>query len=208
MIVDRATETVQPTDCRPADLLRSGGASFSMCASRPRALLGKGPAVAVAGRIVSRLTATGNGDSSANSRQAATSEFIELAHDPNSAKSCCCNWTSEGWHLARPTCNAVMTNHCYLGGFGRFGSIRCHPTFIASWPDETFQQYQTVYTRHRGSVAAPTAGLHFTRTRPVARRDFAGICHARHRHVSADFSRPAGRTCIRMVRCEHRASDA
>ena len=38
------------------------------------------------------------------------------------------------------------------------------PPYIAARVDEeaTRERYQTVYARHRGSVAAPTAGMHFT----------------------------------------------
>jgi len=39
------------------------------------------------------------------------------------------------------------------------------PPYIAHAPDATdAERYQTVYARHRGAVAAPTAGLHFDAT--------------------------------------------
>lgn len=49
------------------------------------------------------------------------------------------------------------------------------PPYIAHAPDaEDERRYQTVYARHSGSVAAPTAGLHFDETM-LARLRAAGI---------------------------------
>ncbi len=45
----------------------------------------------------------------------------------------------------------------------RFGTVPLPPYMRRDLADaEDFERYQTVYARHRGSVAAPTAGLHFT----------------------------------------------
>ena len=43
----------------------------------------------------------------------------------------------------------------------RFGETPL-PPYIEHPPPDADARYQTVYARHRGSVAAPTAGLHFT----------------------------------------------
>ncbi len=42
------------------------------------------------------------------------------------------------------------------------GNIPLPPYITRDADDEDSQRYQTVYARHEGSVAAPTAGLHFT----------------------------------------------
>jgi S-adenosylmethionine:tRNA ribosyltransferase-isomerase len=47
------------------------------------------------------------------------------------------------------------------GAMARFGRIPL-PPYIDSPPDDADERYQTVYAARDGSVAAPTAGLHFT----------------------------------------------
>lgn len=66
----------------------------------------------------------------------------------------------EGGHLAvRPIDDSLSTEE-FLERFGRVPL----PPYIreGQMVDEDRHTYQTVYARHPGSVAAPTAGLHFT----------------------------------------------
>jgi S-adenosylmethionine:tRNA ribosyltransferase-isomerase len=44
----------------------------------------------------------------------------------------------------------------------KFGNIPLPPYIKRSTTDQDIKRYQTVYARNEGSVAAPTAGLHFT----------------------------------------------
>ena len=44
----------------------------------------------------------------------------------------------------------------------RSATFRCRRTSSATIAPSDRERYQTVYARERGSVAAPTAGLHFT----------------------------------------------
>lgn len=46
----------------------------------------------------------------------------------------------------------------------RFGQMPLPPYITASDPVEDQERYQTVYAHQAGAVAAPTAGLHFTKT--------------------------------------------
>ncbi|MBI3861747.1 MAG: tRNA preQ1(34) S-adenosylmethionine ribosyltransferase-isomerase QueA [Planctomycetia bacterium] len=61
------------------------------------------------------------------------------------------------WH-ARPS-EPVDVWHA----LDRFGTVPLPPYMHREVAEaDDFERYQTVYARHRGSVAAPTAGLHFT----------------------------------------------
>lgn len=71
-----------------------------------------------------------------------------------------------------------------------FGSLPIPPYLNRESDEADEERYQTVYARHNGSVAAPTAGLHFT-PRVFAALDARGI--ERHEvtlHVGAGTFRP------------------
>ncbi|WP_269532808.1 tRNA preQ1(34) S-adenosylmethionine ribosyltransferase-isomerase QueA [Chitinimonas sp. BJYL2] len=65
------------------------------------------------------------------------------------------------------------------------------PPYIEHTPDAAdAERYQTVYARHPGAVAAPTAGLHFTDAM-LAQLAVAGVSHARVTlHVGAGTFQP------------------
>ncbi|GAA5512018.1 S-adenosylmethionine:tRNA ribosyltransferase-isomerase [Deinococcus carri] len=71
------------------------------------------------------------------------------------------------------------------------GRLPLPPYIAAGNSDETWRErYQTVYAREPGSVAAPTAGLHFT-PELLARLDALGVeRHAITLHVGAGTFRP------------------
>jgi S-adenosylmethionine:tRNA ribosyltransferase-isomerase len=46
----------------------------------------------------------------------------------------------------------------------RLGELPIPPYFKRETTEDDIERYQTVYAQHKGSVAAPTAGLHFTET--------------------------------------------
>jgi S-adenosylmethionine:tRNA ribosyltransferase-isomerase len=54
------------------------------------------------------------------------------------------------------------------------GKVPLPPYIIREPADDDIDRYQTVYAKHEGSVAAPTAGLHFTKA--ILKRLEAGKC--------------------------------
>jgi len=50
----------------------------------------------------------------------------------------------------------------FFATLDRIGHVPLPPYIVRPDSSEDCQRYQTVYAQHRGSVAAPTAGLHFT----------------------------------------------
>lgn len=65
----------------------------------------------------------------------------------------------EGGHLAVRPLHGESSDEI----LGRFGRVPLPPYIRdGQMVDQDFQSYQTVYAKHPGSVAAPTAGLHFT----------------------------------------------
>jgi S-adenosylmethionine:tRNA ribosyltransferase-isomerase len=77
------------------------------------------------------------------------------------------------------------------------------PPYIASDPAQVAERYQTVYARAPGSVAAPTAGLHFT-PELLARLDELGVQRSSVTlHVGAGTFKPiAGRVADHTMHAE------
>lgn len=72
----------------------------------------------------------------------------------------------------------------------RYGHVPLPPYIDRADEPEDAERYQTVYARERGSVAAPTAGLHFTPAL-LERLTGSGVCIARIvLHVGAGTFRP------------------
>ncbi|MGE5195358.1 MAG: tRNA preQ1(34) S-adenosylmethionine ribosyltransferase-isomerase QueA [Deltaproteobacteria bacterium] len=90
-------------------------------------------------------------------------ERIEIrpAHDRRSGERLMLELVAredEGVWEARPIRD---TDH--WAALDHFGTVPLPPYMHRDLADpDDFERYQTVYARHRGSVAAPTAGLHFT----------------------------------------------
>ncbi len=90
-------------------------------------------------------------------------EFIEVhpAHSPDSADRLVLELVEreeDGIWQMRPT-SAVDP----WEALDRLGTVPLPPYMHRDLAEaDDFERYQTVYARHRGSVAAPTAGLHFT----------------------------------------------
>ena len=71
------------------------------------------------------------------------------------------------------------------------------PPYIKRKPDETDKErYQTVYAEAQGSIAAPTAGLHFTRELLESIRDRAVRIRTVTLHVGTGTFRPVKAECI------------
>jgi S-adenosylmethionine:tRNA ribosyltransferase-isomerase len=71
------------------------------------------------------------------------------------------------------------------------------PPYIKRQPDETDKErYQTVYAENEGSIAAPTAGLHFTRELLDAVRERAVHIRAVTLHVGTGTFRPVKAECV------------
>lgn len=67
--------------------------------------------------------------------------------------------TPDGARIVRP-----LTPHPIESALERYGRIPLPPYIDREPTPADADRYQTVYARERGSVAAPTAGLHFTRS--------------------------------------------
>ena len=118
-------------------------------------------------------------------------------------------WTSPGgttcgWSLppSRPTAVGLPGPKCAEEPFAlleRVGRVPLPPYIRKGEMIESDRQhYQTVYARHPGAVAAPTAGLHFTEAL-LARLEKRGVAtcrltlHVGAGHVSAHHRRAVGR---------------
>lgn len=91
-------------------------------------------------------------------------------------------WTPGHWPLA-----AI---------FEAVGHIPLPPYILRNDEPEDAERYQTVYAHHDGSVAAPTAGLHFT-PEVIRELSLSGIRHESITlHVGAGTFRPVSATSI------------
>ena len=64
--------------------------------------------------------------------------------------------------FARPHSRGRLSPHEFFEVIEKIGHVPLPPYIGRADSTEDRQRYQTVYARERGSVAAPTAGLHFT----------------------------------------------
>ena len=172
MIVDRAAETVQHRliDDLPG-LLRAGDCLvLNDTRVVPARLLGK--RAQTGGRwegLFLELTASGEWRLLSQCRgKLRAGEHIEIypAHDPHSEERLLLQLgerDEDGIWRARPANSMSNQPLDTWAALDKFGSVPLPPYIrreLAGKDD--FARYQTVYARHRGSVAAPTAGLHFT----------------------------------------------
>lgn len=67
------------------------------------------------------------------------------------------DYGSDGTRIVEFTCNGA-----FMEALNRIGNMPLPPYIKRNATDYDKERYQTVYCREEGSVAAPTAGLHFT----------------------------------------------
>jgi S-adenosylmethionine:tRNA ribosyltransferase-isomerase len=167
MIVDRAAQTIRHGLVRNLpDLLRAGDClALNDTRVVPARLLGR--RANTGGKwegLFLDQTSTGNWRLLSQCRgklQAQEQIEIHPAHDPESINRLVLRLIEREddgvWH-ARPTELVDVWQ-----ALDRFGTVPLPPYMRREQAeDNDFERYQTVYARHRGSVAAPTAGLHFT----------------------------------------------
>lgn len=172
LVVDRAKRSVQHRSISDLPDLLSAGDCLVLNDTRvvPARLLGK--RASTGGRwegLFLELTTTGEWRLLSQCRgKLQPREFIEIhpAHDRDSTEKLLlqlCAREDDGiWH-ARPVVPDGTTAIDTWAALDRFGSVPLPPYIRRALAGtEDFARYQTVYARHRGSVAAPTAGLHFT----------------------------------------------
>ena len=167
MIVDRAAGTVRHESVRHLPELLSSGDCLVLNDTRvvPARLLGQraktggrweGLFLEVAESGEWRLLGQTRGKLQPGERIS-----IHPAHDPDSPDRLVLELVAreeEGIWRARPLETAETWS-----ALERFGTIPLPPYIRREVPEAAdFARYQTVYARHLGSVAAPTAGLHFT----------------------------------------------
>jgi S-adenosylmethionine:tRNA ribosyltransferase-isomerase len=167
MLIDRAARSVRHSFVRDLPELLSAGDCLVLNDTRvvPARLLGC--RAKTGGKwegLFLEVTDTGNWRLLSQCRgKLQPGERIEIrpAHAPESADRLVLELVAradEGVWQARPT---VETDH--WAALERFGTVPLPPYMHREQAvAEDFERYQTVYARHRGSVAAPTAGLHFT----------------------------------------------
>ncbi len=91
-------------------------------------------------------------------------------------------------------------SHDVLATLGRFGHVPLPPYITHTDDAVDVARYQTVYARHAGAVAAPTAGLHFTKELLAALKACGVECVYVTLHVGAGTFQP-----VRVERiAEHR----
>lgn len=100
-------------------------------------------------------------------------------------------------HLGNPSGNGIYEisfnwtgQYCFADVLDICGALPLPPYIRRRVEKQDEQDYQSVYARHTGSVAAPTAGLHFSRTLLNALRRQNISAESLTLHISADTFKP------------------
>ncbi len=96
-----------------------------------------------------------------------------------------------------------MDPSCIRELLWRYGSMPLPPYIRREPRDEDRERYQTVYAEHQGSIAAPTAGLHFTGELLRRIRDKGVLTRTLTLHVGTGTFKP-----VRTERLDEHVMDA